>query len=183
MDWMSIKYPYQSCIHLLYYLSESYWANFCSDSTSHIEQYFRFDSNNILMFLFVILLMVEQNFVIRHYDDLIVLIKISKGQIFWHICLFQFLIYWHDLNLEAKTRLLDSRSVITSFMTNKVRQIDWTLLFQTTGEEFVKQIDWPEGTHEFPLLRVHLLCAEMWMKGEKSIEGIHLLCAGVCVQS
>jgi hypothetical protein len=52
-------------------------------------------------------------------------------------------------------------------MTNKVRQIDWTLLFQMTGEEFVKQIGWPEGMHEFLLLLVLILWAEMWlMRGE-----------------
>jgi hypothetical protein len=80
---------------------------------------------------------------------------------------FSILVYWYNLNLEAKTRLLDSRSVITSFMTNKVRQIDWTLLFQMTGEEFVKQIGWPEGMHEFLLLLVLILWAEMWlMRGE-----------------
>ncbi len=77
------------------------------------------------------------------------------------------LVYWYNLNLEAKTRLLDSRSVIISFMTNEARQIDWTLLFQMTGEEFVKQIDWPEGMHEFLLLLVPILWAEMWlMRGE-----------------
>ncbi len=65
-------------------------------------------------------------------------------------------------------------------MTNKVRQIDWTLLFQTTGEKFVKQIGWPEGIHEFVLLLVLILWAEMWLKGEKGIGGIHLLCAGEC---
>jgi hypothetical protein len=77
---------------------------------------------------------------------------------------FSILVYWYNLNLEAKTRLLDSRSVITSFMTNKVRQIDWTLLFQTTGDEFVKQIGWPEGMHEFFLLLVPILWAEMWLE-------------------
>jgi hypothetical protein len=85
---------------------------------------------------------------------------------------FSILVYCHNLNLEAKTRLLDSRSVITSFMTNKVRQIDWTLLFQTTGDEIVKQIGWPERIHEFFLLLVLILWAEMWLKGEKGIGGI-----------
>jgi hypothetical protein len=66
-------------------------------------------------------------------------------------------------------------------MTNKVRQIDWTLLLQMTGDEFVKQIGWPEGIHEFVLLLVLILWAEMWLKGEKGIGGIHLLCAGECV--
>jgi hypothetical protein len=64
-------------------------------------------------------------------------------------------------------------------MTNKVRQIAWILLFQTTGEEIVRQIGWPEGIHKFFLLLVLILWAEMWREGEKSIEGIHLLCAGV----
>ncbi len=57
-------------------------------------------------------------------------------------------------------------------MTNKVRQIDWTLLFQTTGDEIVKQIGWPERIHEFFLLLVLILWAEMWLKGEKGIGGI-----------